>query len=56
MSLTPQELNQLAGAAMAALQAGRADEAASGFEQIIARGGASRDIWLGLALTRQVQS
>ncbi len=41
---------------MAALQAGRADEAASGFENIIARGGASRDIWLGLALVRQAQT
>ena len=41
---------------MAALQAGRADEAARGFENIIARGGASRDIWLGLALVRQAQT
>lgn len=56
MSLTPQEMNTLAGAAMAALQAGRADEAARGFEQIIGRGGENRDIWLGLALARQAQS
>ncbi len=45
----------MASTAMAALQAGRADDAAGGFEQIISRGGASRDIWLGLALARQGQ-
>ncbi|MEM7458929.1 MAG: aspartyl/asparaginyl beta-hydroxylase domain-containing protein [Pseudomonadota bacterium] len=56
MNLSQQEINTLAGAAMAALQAGRADDAASGFEQIIGRGGSSRDIWLGLALARQAQS
>ncbi|MEO1187859.1 MAG: aspartyl/asparaginyl beta-hydroxylase domain-containing protein [Pseudomonadota bacterium] len=56
MTLASQELNKLAGSAMAALQAGRADEAAAGFEQIIRRGGDDRDIWLGLALARQAQS
>lgn len=55
MSLSPQDLNTLASAAMAALQAGRAADAAGGFQDIITRGGASRDIWLGLALARQAQ-
>ncbi len=41
---------------MAALQAGRADDAANGFQQIISRGGGNRDIWLGLALARQGQA
>jgi hypothetical protein len=56
MSIAPQELNALAASAMAALQAGRAEEAVGGFETIISRGGASRDIWLGLALAQQAQS
>ena len=56
MSIAPQELNALATTAMAALQAGRADEAADGFERIISRGGGGRDIWLGLALARQAQT
>lgn len=56
MSMTSQELNTLASAAMAALQGGRPADAAGGFEQIISRGGESRDIWLGLALARQAQA
>lgn len=56
MTLTENEINTIASAAMAALQAGRVNDAASGFEQIIQRGAASRDIWLGLALARQAQS
>ena len=55
MSLSPQEINALATAAMSSLQVGQFADAVQRFERIISSGGANRDIWLGLAIARHSQ-
>ncbi|MEM9573522.1 MAG: aspartyl/asparaginyl beta-hydroxylase domain-containing protein [Pseudomonadota bacterium] len=55
MSLSPQEINALATAAMTSLQSGNAADAVQRFERIVSSGGANRDIWLGLAIARHSQ-
>ena len=55
MSLSPQEINALATAAMTSLQSGNAADAADRFQRIISSGGANRDIWLGLAIAHHTQ-
>lgn len=55
MTLSPQEVNALATAAMTSLQAGQAADAVQRFERIVSSGAANRDIWLGLAIARHAQ-